>query len=115
MDAHLHRHILVMYHKHPRDIGLNPRSPKLVLLLLRQQVIDGVPQLIMILAVVGGDRLPCNVSYYIMVSGSKSWTLVMAEHIRSAEDPHDCLVLFSSRARNSLDSKLWRSGDIDVV
>jgi hypothetical protein len=40
---------------------------------------------------------------------------VSAEHIRSADDLHDCLVLFSARARNSLDSELWRSGDVDAV
>jgi hypothetical protein len=40
---------------------------------------------------------------------------VSAEHIGSAEDLHDCLVLFSARAQNSLDSELWRSGDVDVV
>jgi hypothetical protein len=40
---------------------------------------------------------------------------VMAEHVRSADDLHDYLVLFSSRAWNSLDSKLWRSGDVDTV
>jgi hypothetical protein len=78
-------------------------------------MIDGVPQLVMIFAVVGGDCLPCIVSYCILVSGSKSWTHVMAEHIWSAKDLHDCLVLFSSRARNSLDSKLWQSGDVNSV
>jgi hypothetical protein len=40
---------------------------------------------------------------------------VSVEHIGSTDDLHDCLVLFSARARNSLDSKLWRSGDVDVV
>jgi hypothetical protein len=40
---------------------------------------------------------------------------VSTEHIRSAEDLHDCLILFSARAWNSLDSKLWRSGDVDAV
>jgi Flp pilus assembly protein TadB len=39
---------------------------------------------------------------------------VTAEHIRSADDLHDCLVLFSSRAQNSLDSEHWRSGDVDA-
>jgi hypothetical protein len=58
-----------MHHKHPRNIGLDPRSLELVLLPLRQQVIDGVPQLVMIFAVVGGDCLPCSISYYILVSG----------------------------------------------
>jgi hypothetical protein len=115
MGAHLHDHILVMHHKHPRNIGLDPRSLELVLLPLWQQVIDGAPQLIMISATVGGDCLPYSVSYCILVSGPEGWTLVSAEHIRSADDLHDCLVLFSARAHNSLDSKLWRSGDVDAV
>jgi hypothetical protein len=106
MGAHLHRYMLVMHHKHHRDIDLDPRSLELILLPLRQQVIDGVPQLVMIFVVVGGDCLPCNISYCILVSGSESWTLVMTEHIRFAEDLHDCLILFLSRARNSLDSEL---------
>jgi hypothetical protein len=69
----------------------------------------------MIYAAVGGDCLPCSVSYSILISGPKGWTLVMAEHIRSTDDLHYCLVLFSSRARNSLDSELWRSCDVDAV
>jgi hypothetical protein len=69
----------------------------------------------MIYAVVGGDHLPCSISYCILVRGSESWTLVMAEHIRSAEDLHDCLVLFPSRARNPLDSEFRLSGDVEVV
>jgi hypothetical protein len=64
---------------------------------------------------VGGDCLPCSVSYCILVSGPEGWTLVSAEQIRSADDLHDCLVLFSARAQNSLDSKLWWSGDVDAV
>jgi hypothetical protein len=115
MGAHLHQHILVMHHKHPGNIGLDPRSLELVLLPLWQQVIDGVPQLVMISVAVGGDRLPCSISYCILVSGPEGWTLVSAEHIRSADDLHDCLVLFSARAQNSLDLKLWQSGDVDAV
>jgi hypothetical protein len=87
-----------MHHKHHRDIDLDPRSLELFLLPLRQQVVDVVPQLIMISAAVGGDCLPCNVSYCILVSGHEGWSLVMAEHIRFIDDLHDCLVLFSSRA-----------------
>jgi hypothetical protein len=113
--AHLHKHILVMDHKHHGDIGLDPRSLELVLLSLRQQVVDGVLQLVMLSATVGGDCLPCSINYCILVSGPEGWSLVTAEHIRSADDLHNCLVLFSSRARNSLDSKLWRSGDVDAV
>jgi hypothetical protein len=69
----------------------------------------------MISSAVGGDRLPCSVSYCILVSGPEGWSLVSAEHIGSTDDLHDCLVLFSARVRNSLDSDLWRSGDVDVV
>jgi hypothetical protein len=94
MGAHLHKHILVMHHKHPRNINLDPRSIELVLLPLWQQVIDSVPQLIMISVTIGGDRLPCSVSYCILVSGPEGWTLVSAEHIGSIDDLHNCLVLF---------------------
>jgi hypothetical protein len=69
MGAHLHKHILVMHHKHPGNISLVPRNLELVLLPLWQQVIDSVPQLVMISVAVGGDRLPRSVSYCILVSG----------------------------------------------
>jgi hypothetical protein len=72
MDTHLHIHVLVMHHKHHGDISLDPRSLELVLLPLRQQVIDRVLQLVMICAVLGGDCLPCSVSYYISISCSES-------------------------------------------
>jgi hypothetical protein len=78
-------------------------------------VVDGVPKLVIISTAVGGDRLPSSVSYCILTSGPKGWLLMSAEHIGSAEDLHDCLIFFSARARNSLDSELWRSGDVDVV
>jgi hypothetical protein len=77
-------------------------------------VIYGVLKL-MISAVVGGDHLPCSVSYCILVHGSESWTLVTTEHIRSAEDLHDCFVLFPSRAWNPLDSEFRLSGDVEMV
>jgi hypothetical protein len=40
---------------------------------------------------------------------------VPSDHTRPVEDLHDCLVLFSSRAHNSLDFDLWWSGEVDVV
>jgi hypothetical protein len=40
---------------------------------------------------------------------------VAAQHIGSVEDLHNCLVLVSSGAQNSLDFELWRSGDADAV
>jgi hypothetical protein len=69
----------------------------------------------MISSVVGGDRLPCSVSYCILVSGPEGWSLVSTEHIGSTDDLHYCLVLFSTRAHNSLDSEFRSSGDVDVV
>jgi hypothetical protein len=78
-------------------------------------VVDGVPQLVMISAVVGGDHQPCSVNNCILASGPEGWSLVSAEHTGTADDLHDCLVLFSARAWNSLDSNLWQSGDVDVV
>jgi hypothetical protein len=69
----------------------------------------------MISAAVGGDRLSCSVSYCILASGPEGWSLMSVEHIGSAEDLHDCLILFSARARNSLDSELWWSGDVVAV
>jgi hypothetical protein len=62
-------------------------------------VVDGVPKLVMISAAVGGDRLPSSVSYCILISGPEGWSLVSAEHIGSAEDLHNCLILFSARAQ----------------
>jgi hypothetical protein len=56
--------------------------------------------------VVGGDRLPCSVSNCMLASGPEGWSLVSAEHIRSTTDLHDCLILFSAREQNSLDSEL---------
>jgi hypothetical protein len=61
-----------MHHQHPGNIYLNPRSLELVLLPLRQQVIDSVLQLVMMLVVVGSDGLPCSVTYCSLVSGSES-------------------------------------------
>jgi hypothetical protein len=69
-------------------------------------VVDDVPQLVMISVAIGGDHLPCSVSYCILASGPKGWSLVSVEHIKSAEDLHNCLILFSARARNSLDPEL---------
>jgi hypothetical protein len=69
----------------------------------------------MIFVAVGGDRLPCSVSYCILACGPEGWSLVSAKHIGSAEDLHDCLILLSARVWNSLDSELWWSGDFDAV
>jgi hypothetical protein len=69
----------------------------------------------MLSAAVGGDSLPCSVSYYILASGPEGQSLVSTEYIGFADDLHDCLVLLSTRAQNSLDFELWWSGDVDAV
>jgi hypothetical protein len=94
-----------MHHKHPGNISLEPRSLELVLLPLRQQVIDRVLQLVMICAVVGGDCLLCSVSYCISVCCSESWTLVPTDHTRkismialySYRPRHETLLILNSR------------------
>jgi hypothetical protein len=60
-----------MNHKHPGDISLDPKNLELVLP-LRQQMVDRVLHLVMIYAIVGGDCLPCSVSYCILVRCSES-------------------------------------------
>jgi hypothetical protein len=89
MGAHLHKHILVMHHKHPGNIGLDLRNLELIFLPLWYQVVDGVPQVIMIASAVGGDRLPCSVSYCILVSGPEGWSLVSADVTPHVSKPHD--------------------------
>jgi hypothetical protein len=69
----------------------------------------------MLSAAVGGDSLPCSVSYCILASGPEGQSLVSTEYIGFADDLHDCLVLLSTRAQNSLDFELWWSGDVDAV
>jgi hypothetical protein len=66
-DAHHHRHVLVMNQKHHGDISLESKSFEPVLLALRQKGVDGVLQLIVMGAVVGGDCLPCSINYYISI------------------------------------------------
>jgi hypothetical protein len=41
-DTQLHRHVLVVYHLHPRDILLHPKGLEHVLLPLGQEVVDAV-------------------------------------------------------------------------
>jgi hypothetical protein len=65
-DAHLHKHVLGMNHNHPRDISLDPRGFELILLPLRQKVVDRVLWLVMMCAAIGGDRLPYSVGYCII-------------------------------------------------
>jgi hypothetical protein len=72
MNAHLHRHVTVMHHKHLVNISLDPRNLELILLPLRPQVVDIVLQLVMMCAAISGDCLPCSISYCLLVSCSKS-------------------------------------------
>jgi hypothetical protein len=44
MSAQLHHYILVVYHLHPGNILLHPIGLELILLLVGQEVVDGVLQ-----------------------------------------------------------------------
>jgi hypothetical protein len=59
-------------HLHSRDINPHLRSLELVLLPLRQKVVDGILQLTVMCALPGGDSLSCSVSYSITTSHSES-------------------------------------------
>jgi hypothetical protein len=85
---------MVMSHLHSRDIGPHPRSLELVLLPLRQRVIDGILQLAVMRAVPCGDSLPCSINYNIATRCSESWTHMPPDHIGPIEDLHECPQLF---------------------
>jgi hypothetical protein len=72
MDAHLYKHILVMNHINHGDISPDLRSLELILVPLRQKVVYGILQLVVMSVVKGDDSLPCSVSYNISLSRSES-------------------------------------------
>jgi hypothetical protein len=65
VGAQLHCHVLVVYHLHPRDILLHPRALEFDLLSPRQEAVDGVLQLILIVMAQRSDGLLGGVSHNI--------------------------------------------------
>jgi hypothetical protein len=91
MGAQLYRHVLVVNHLHPGDILLHPRGLELVLLPLRQEVIDGVLQLILVEMAPRSDGLPSGVSHNITDRCSEGSPLVPVEDLGPREDLCDGL------------------------
>jgi hypothetical protein len=69
MSAQLHRHILVVYHLHPRDILLDPIGLELILLPIGQDIVDGVLQLMLVAMDPRCDGLPGGIGNSIIVRG----------------------------------------------
>jgi hypothetical protein len=86
MSAQLHRHILVVYHLHPRDILLDPIGLELILLPIGQDVVDGVLQLTLVAMDPRCDGLPGGIGNSIIVRGPECWSLVSAEDSGSEEN-----------------------------
>jgi hypothetical protein len=84
--AQLHRHILVVYHIHYGNILLHPRGLEFLVLSLRQEVVDGVLQFILIVTATRSDGLPGGISHNIIDRCSEGWPLVPVEDHGSGED-----------------------------
>jgi hypothetical protein len=76
----------VVYHLHPGDILLHPKGLELVLLSLRQETVDGVLQLILVVMALRSDGLPGGVSHNITDRCSEGWPLVPTKDPRPRED-----------------------------
>jgi hypothetical protein len=85
MSAQLHRHILVVYHLHPGDILLHPIGLELILLPVRQEVVDRVLQLMLVATDPRCDGLLGGIGNIIAARGPKSGSLVSAVDSGSEE------------------------------
>jgi hypothetical protein len=95
MSAQLHRHILVVYHLHLGDILLHPIGLELILLLVGEEVADGVLQVTLVAMDPLCDGLLGGISNSIATRGPESWTLVSAEDSGSKENLCDGFELHS--------------------
>jgi hypothetical protein len=93
MSAHLHRHILVVYHLHPGDILFRPIGLELILLPIGQEVVDRVLQPALVATDPLCDGLPGGISSSNAARGPESWSFVMAEDSGSEENLYDGLEL----------------------
>jgi hypothetical protein len=105
----------VVDHLNPRDGDLHLRRPELILLPLRQEVIDGVLQLAVMSAIPIGDGLPSSASHNITARCSECWLGVPANHIGPMEDLHNGPVLKPPWMRDPLDPELWGGGDAHMA
>jgi hypothetical protein len=114
MSAQLHRHILVIYHLHPRDILLYPIGLELILLPVGQEVVDGVPQLTLVATDPPCDGLPGGIGNNIATRGPESWSLVSAEDSGSEENLCDGFELHPSWTWDFLDPVPGSGGDAQM-
>jgi hypothetical protein len=94
MGAQLHRHILVVYHLHSRDIPFHPVSFELIFLPVGQEVVDRVLQLALVAMDPRCDGLPGGISNSIAARSPESWSLVSAEDSGSEKNLCDGLELY---------------------
>jgi hypothetical protein len=114
VGAQLHHHVLVVHHLHLGGILLHPRGLEYVLLSLRQEVVDGVLQFILVETALRSDGLPGGISHSITDRCSEGWPLVPAEDPRSGEDLCNCLEFHLPWTQDSLDPVSWGGGDAQV-
>jgi hypothetical protein len=115
MSDQLHRHILVVYYLHPRNILPHPIALELILLPVGQEVVDGVLHPTLVATNPRCDGLPGSISYNIAARGPESWSLVSAEDSRSEENICDGFKLHPPWMRDFLDPVLGSGGDAQVL
>jgi hypothetical protein len=93
MSAQLHRHILVVYHLHPRDIPFHPIDLELIFLPVGQEVVDRVLQSTLVATDPLCDGLLGGIGNSIIARGPESWPLVSTEDSGSEENLCDGLDL----------------------
>jgi hypothetical protein len=93
-SAQLHRHILVVYHLHPRDIPFHHVGLELIFLPIGQEVVDRVLQSALVAMDPRCDGLPGDIHNSIAVRSPEGWSLVSAEDPGSEENLYDDLELY---------------------
>jgi hypothetical protein len=114
MSAQLHRHILVVYHLHLRDILLYPKGLELNLLPVGQDVVDRVLQPTLVATDPRRDVLSGCISNSIIARDPESWSLMSAEDSRSEENPYDGFELHPPWTWDFLDPVPGSGGDAQV-
>jgi hypothetical protein len=114
MSAQLYHHIMVVYHLHPGDILLHPIGLELIILLVGQEVVDGVLQQTLVATDPRCDGLPGSIGNSITVRGPESWSIVSVEDSGSEENLCDSFELHPPWMRDFLDLVPGSGGDAQV-
>jgi hypothetical protein len=104
----------VVYHLHPGDILLHLGGLEIVLLPLRQEMVDGVLQPTMVTMAPIGDGLPGGISHNLTGRCSEHWSLVPADDPGPVEDLCNGLEFHTPWTRDSLDPISGGRGDAQV-